>query len=491
MKKYFAVIGIVLVVIIIMGSCKKTSSTGTTTTPTSVSELSAGNETIFDESASAFGDDFPVISPILEHTHDFGEVIFNEIFNPPPGYANAYYTGVGPIYNNNSCNACHGGVGEGNPPPGGGSVLTSMLFRISSGNSITSGPTDVAGFGGQLQNNAVAGIQPEGTVNITYTYINGTFSDGTPYQLQVPTYSVVSTYIPWPAGSLISPRIAPRLVGLGFLEIIPASQIESMAGPIPNPTIGDTNQINGQPNYVYDFTNNQSGVLGRFGWKAEQPSLKQQLCGAYNQDMGVTNSVFPQESSYGQAQYTAYLASGANNGDPSPELPDSELYANVEYVQTLAVPAQRNGTNPQVIRGAQIFNSSQAQCASCHTPTYTTPADYTYIDPQPANANAISLLTNTIIHPYTDMLLHNMGKGLADNRPTYSANGYQFRTPPLWGIGLVPIVDPQGQYLHDGRARNLMEAVLWHGGEAAGAKAYVLTLSASDRAALVAFLQSL
>jgi len=491
MKKHLIFVCIVLVFVLTMGACKKTSTSGeSTATPVSVSELSAGNETIFDESASAFGDDFPAISPGLEHVHDFGEVIFNEIFNPPPGYANAYYTGLGPIFNNNSCNACHGGVGEGNPPAGGGSVLTSMLFRISSGNSVTSGPIDVPGFGGQLQNNAVAGVQPEGTVNITYTFITGQFADGTTYQLQVPTYSVVSTYMPWPAGSYISPRVAPRLVGLGYLEILSESQILANAGPIPNPVIGDTNQINGQPNYVYDFTNNTSGVLGRFGWKAEAPTIKQQLCGAYNQDMGVTNSVFPQESSYGQNQYTVYLASGANAGDPNPELPDSELYANVEYVQTLAVPAFRNGSDPQVIHGAQLF--TQIQCASCHIPTFTTPTAFSgYTDPQPSNDDASSLLTNTVIHPYTDMLLHNMGKGLADNRATYSANGYQYRTPPLWGIGLVPIVDPQGQYLHDGRARNLTEAILWHGGEARAAQQAFIQLSASDRTALVTFLQSL
>jgi CxxC motif-containing protein (DUF1111 family) len=485
MKKYFISIFIVAAFIFILVSCKKNTVAGDASLPgAAVFQLSAGSETIFDESASAFGDDFPSISPGLEDVHDNGEVVFNEIFTPPTGSPNAYYTGLGPIFNNNSCNACHAGVGEGNPPAGGGSVLTSMLFRLSSSNSTTTGPVGVAGFGGQLQNNAISGVQPEGTVNITYTLANYTFADGTPYQLQIPTYSVTSTYIPFPAGSLISPRTAPRLVGLGFLEVIPESMVLSHAGSIPNPTIGDTSQINGQPNYVTDFTTNTT-QLGRFGWKCEQPSLKQQLCGAYKEDMGVTNSVFPVESSYGQSQYATYT------GDPSPELPDSELYANVEYVQTLAVPAFRNGNNPQVIRGSQIFNSAGAQCASCHIPTMTTPLTNTYIDPQPAGYDPSSLLTNTVIHPYTDMLLHNMGKGLADNRPTYQANGYQFRTPPLWGIGLVPIVCPQGQYLHDGRARTLLEAIMWHGGEATAAREYVNNLSSSDRAALVAFLQSL
>lgn len=490
MKKYLVVIFIVLTFVLILVSCKKTDISKDANPPSSVSELSAGIETIFDESASAFGDGFPVIPSNLEHVHDVGEVVFNEVFTPPSGYAYSYYTGLGPIYNNNSCNSCHGGVGEGNPPPGGGTQLTSMLFRLSIGNSTTAGPTPAPGFGGQLQNNAIFGIQPEGTVNITYSYVTGYFADGTPYQLQVPNYQVVQTYMPVPGGLMISPRVAPRLVGLGFLEIIPEEQVLKNQGTIVNPTIGDTNQINGQPNYVWDYTTS-SMQLGRFGWKAEQPSLKQQLCGAYVEDMGVTNSVFPVESSHGQSQYSDYIAAGDSAGDPSPELPDSELFANVEYVQTLAVPAFRNGTNPQVIRGAQIFNSSGAQCASCHTPTMTTPSAFNYIDPQPTNDNAASTLTNTVIHPYTDMLLHNMGAGLSDGRPTFSAQGYQWRTPPLWGIGLIPIVDPSGQYLHDGRARTLMEAIMWHGGEAYAAKEYVRNLSASDRAALVAFLQSL
>lgn len=482
MKKYLIAISILLIFIIIMVSCKKTTTTGDSSSiPASNSELSAGAETIFDESASAYGDDFPVIGSNLEHIHDYGEVIFNEIFTPPPGYAYTYYTGLGPIFNNNSCNACHGGVGEGNPPAPG-DPLVSMLFRLSvPGTDSLGGPKPIPGFGGQLQNNAVQGVLPEGTVNINYTNLNLTFADGSPYQLQAPNYTVTGTYMGFPGNGLISPRVAPRLIGLGFLEIIPASAIAASAGSLP---IGDTSQINGKPNYVWDYTT-QSIQLGRFGWKAEQPTVKQQLCAAYQEDMGVTNSVFPQESSYGQSQYASYA------GDPSPELPDSELYANVEYVQTLAVPAERNGSDPQVIRGAQIFNSAGAQCASCHTPTITTPMVASYIDQPPSGDNPMTLLVNTVIHPYTDMLLHDMGAGLADNRPTFSATGRQWRTPPLWGIGLVPIVDPAGQYLHDGRARNLMEAIMWHGGEAYNAKEYVRNLSASDRAALVAFLQSL
>lgn len=469
-RKYIIPLCILMVFVVIMHACVKP-------TPFPASEenpyLSAGNETVFDISNSAFGDDFPVLNgPGLTLLHDNGEVIFNEVFFPAPSY---YYTGLGPVYNNNSCNACHGGVGEGNPPAPG-APLGSMLFRISiPGTDPHGGPNPVPGFGGQLQNLAVTGVQPEGTVNISYTDYNFQFADGSSYQLQVPSYTVAQTYTSYPGNAMLSPRVAPRLIGLGLLEAVPETEIlQNVNNAL---AVNDTTQINGKPNYVWDYTNNKL-ELGRFGWKSEQPTIKQQLAAAYQEDMGVTNSVFPQESSYGQPQYNAVQSIISTPGEPSPELLDSTLYANVFYIQTLGVPARRNVYNPQVLRGQQIFQ--QAQCASCHLPTMTTGIDVAFPE-----------LSNVTIHPYTDLLLHDMGSGLADNRPTYKATGRQYRTAPLWGIGLVPIVDPSGQYLHDGRARTLMEAIMWHGGEAYNAKQYVKNLSASDRAALIAFLQSL
>jgi len=488
MKKYLFLLSIIAGILIILASCKK-NPTSDPNAPASVSELSAGIETVFDQSSAAFGNDFSIISPGLEHIHDMGKVVFNKIFSPPPGYAYTYFTGLGPIYNNNSCNACHAGGGEGNPPPGGGDVLISMVFKISSGNNNTTGPTagPIAfnGYGGQLQNNAIADIQPEGTFNIVYQPFNFEFADGSSFPGQLPIYTATNFYLGDPVGLFYSPRVAPRLVGLGYLEVLTEEQITANQGHYP---ITDTTHINGQPNYVYDYTT-QSMQLGRFGWKCEAPSLKQQLCDAYKEDMGVTNSVFSVESSYGQPQYTTYARVLKDSaGDPSPELPDSELYTNLFYIQTLAVPAFRNGSDPLVIQGDSIFNSAGAQCAQCHIPTFTTPSYFSYIDPQPETAPT---LLNTVIHPYTDMLLHNMGPSLSDKRATFSAQGFQWRTPPLWGIGLLPIINPQGQFLHDGRAKTLTEAILWHGGEARTAQQCFVHLSAEKRTALLAFLQSL
>jgi CxxC motif-containing protein (DUF1111 family) len=464
MKNYCIALSITVSLVLFMYSCSKPGPK-----PPDNPYLSAGNETVFDASSTAFGDDFPILSGSQIRFHEVGEVVFNNTFVYNPKLA---FPGLGPVYNNSSCLGCHVALGEGNPPAPGG-PLVSMLFRISiPGTDEHGGPNPVPGYGGQLQNNGVGGADAEGTVDINYTVQNYTFADGTPYQLQIPQNAVMGTYAAWPSNAMISGRVAPRLVGLGFLEAIPESEI--LENVHSNLVVGDTTQINGKPNYVWDYTRSQV-ELGRFGWKCEAPSLLQQIAGAYKEDMGVTNYVFPEESSYGQPQFS-YVPTG----DPSPELSDSELNANVFYIQTLAPPARRNVYDPLVIRGQQIFNSAESQCASCHSPTLTTGINLSF-----------PVISNITVHAYTDMLLHDMGNGLADNRPTYLATGRQFRTAPLWGVGLTQFIDPQGQFLHDGRARTLMEAIMWHGGEAYNAKEYVRNLSASDRNALIAFLQSL
>ena len=148
------------------------------------------------------------------------------------------------------------------------------------------------------------------------------------------------------------------------------------------------------------------------------------------------------------------------------------------YVQTLSVPARRNTDKTEVRQGQLIF--AQAGCGSCHIPTLKT-----------GQFEGVASISNQIIHPYTDMLLHDMGDGLADNRPDFLADGNEWRTPPLWAIGLTEVVHGHTFFLHDGRARNLMEAIMWHGGEAENAKSYVNNLSETERDALVAFLNSL
>jgi CxxC motif-containing protein (DUF1111 family) len=252
---------------------------------------------------------------------------------------------------------------------------------------------------------------------------------------------------------------------MGLLALIPESSI------LANVDENDANQdgISGRANYVHDpYT--QQRVLGRFGLKANNPSLLVQVAGAFHQDMGITSYVFPIESSAGQSQ-----SDGLND---DPELADSLLNATTFYVQTLAVPARRDVTDATVMRGEQLFK--QLNCAGCHTQTV-----YTGVDVR------LPTLSNQRIHPYTDLLLHDLGADLADGRPDFLANGNEWRTPALWGIGLFEKTNGTPFYLHDGRARTLLEAVLWHAGEAQQSKDAVVKLSKSDRDAVITFLKSL
>jgi CxxC motif-containing protein (DUF1111 family) len=427
--------------------------------------LSGGSQTVFDQSGAAFSQPFPYMSAQAATMHTIGDLAFEATFVPAPAPVNP---GLGPLYNSNACSSCHISDGRGKPP-GPGEELVSLLIRMSiPGEDPTGGPNPVPGFGGQLQQRAIFGVQPEANVSITYSEQTGTFDDGTTYQLQIPTYTLTSPYRPLPAGVMISPRVAPPVLGLGLLESIPEDEILSHADE--NDANGDG--IRGTPNYVWDVQQ-QKLVLGRFGWKAGQPSVVQQAAGAFNQDMGITNRLFPVESCHGQPQESA-AATLYNQC----EIADSLLAAVAFYMQTLAVPARRNTQDPMVIRGKTLF--TDAGCTSCHIPMATTGVNV-----------AAPELSNQTIFPYTDLLLHDMGPELADNRPEFRANGRQWRTPPLWGIGLTQLVNGHTNFLHDGRARSLLEAIMWHGGEATAARDYVSKLSASDRQALIAFLNSL
>ena len=272
-----------------------------------------------------------------------------------------------------------------------------------------------------------------------------------------------------PAGTLLSARVAPPVFGVGLLEAV--SEADVVANADENDANGDG--ISGRPNYVWDVASQQT-VLGRFGWKANQSNLRQQVGAAYNGDMGITTSLFPLEPAAGQSQ--------AGNQPPSSgatDLNDTEFDNVTYYVRTLAVPARRNTKDAQVLAGKALFVS--AKCSGCHLPQLRTSAA-PGLPPETAGQT---------IAPYTDLLLHDLGPGLADNRPDFKATGQEWRTPPLWGLGLSNVVNGHTNFLHDGRARGLLEAIMWHGGEAQQSADAVRKLSATDRAALLAFLQSL
>ena len=258
--------------------------------------------------------------------------------------------------------------------------------------------------------------------------------------------------------------MAPPAFGRGLLEAVDESEILALA----DPGDADGDGISGRPNHVFDVRAGRT-VLGRFGWKANNPTLLQQMAAAYREDIGVTTPYFPRESTAGQPQ--------ADGLADDPELSQEILDDAVFYVVTLAVPARRDLDDPVALKGEKLF--ADAGCAACHVPTLHT------------GPHEVAALSNQVIHPYTDLLLHDMGEELADHRPDYEADGREWRTPPLWGIGLTATVNGVPAYLHDGRAATLMEAVMFHGGEAEQAREAVREMSAEERRALIAFLNSL
>lgn len=461
MKKKEALYFVVLFAafILIIGACRKA-------VPWDESEyderLSGGAQTVFTEGVGAFSEAFPTLSGERAEFHDLGDAHFEVTFvsSPAPNFP-----GLGTIYNNNSCFNCHINDGRGKPILNN-EPLSSMLLRVSvQGSGAHGSPLNAPGFGGQLQDKSVFGHQPEAGVEVTWTESVFHFNDGDSVVLRKPQWHFVNPYISLPPGWLYSARIAPPVHGLGLLEQVDENTLLSFADEMD----ADGDGISGKANYVWDEKRKKL-MIGRFGWKCEAATLDQQVAGAYNEDMGITSSILPVENSVGQVQYDQIA--------DEPEVADSLLNAVIFYVKTLAVPARRKVTDATVMKGKQIFYD--AKCASCHKPNMFTKTDVTFPE-----------ASNQYIHPYTDLLLHDMGPELSDNRPAFLATGNEWRTPPLWGIGLTQVVNGHSFFLHDGRARNLMEAVLWHGGEAQQSVNYVKNLSKSDRDALLAFLKSL
>ncbi|MEO4015348.1 di-heme oxidoredictase family protein [Pseudomonas rossensis] len=388
--------------------------------------------------------------------------------------------GLGPLFNTNACQNCHIKDGRGHPPTPDAQNAVSMLVRLSIPDTPAYaklieqlGVVPEPVYGGQFQDMSVPGVVPEGKVRVDYTTVPIRFKDGTEVELRKPTLQITQLgYGPMHPDTRFSARVAPPMIGLGLLEAIPDEAILANA----EAQAKDKNGIAGRPNQVWDDAQ-QKTVLGRFGWKAGQPNLNQQNVHAFSGDMGLTTSLRPVDDCTA-AQTACKQAPNGNGPDGEPEVSDNILRLVLFYSRNLAVPARRDVSAPEVLAGKTLF--FQAGCQSCHTPKYTTAANAA--EPE---------LANQVIRPYSDLLLHDMGDGLADNRTEFQASGRDWRTPPLWGIGLTQAVSGHTQFLHDGRARNLLEAVLWHGGEATAAQQQVLSFNAEQRAALLAFLNSL
>ena len=462
MKKIFVVLGCVAL-ITGCAMCRKANPSALDDDSRFDPRLAGGAATFFDLSSSSFSSPIPGLNQRDSRVHDLGDQFFEQPFVSAPA---PRFGGLGPIYNNTACTNCHHNDGFGQPTFG--QVGSSLLMRISiPGADPHGGPNPAPGFGGQVQNVALIGVKPEATVELSYSEQAFTFSDGETASLRTPTYTLTNPYIALPAGYMTSPRLGPPVFGLGLLELIPESTIVGFADP--HDANGDG--IKGHPNYVYNPQTKRT-ELGRFGLKCNTSTLLVQVATAFQQDMGLTSYIQPHKSVYGQEQ----MASIADT--TVPDLADSMVDFVTFYVRTLSVPARRNVTDPTVKRGEAIF--SQIQCASCHIPTMYT-----------GTCVQLPALSNQRIHPYTDLLVHDMGPGLADNRPDYLAGGSEWRTSPLWGRGMFEQTNGIPYFLHDGRARTLTEAILWHGGEAKNSHDKFTQLSKTDRSALIAFLQSL
>lgn len=364
---------------------------------------------------------------------------------------------AGPFFSATGCMTCHVKDGRGQPPASPTEAPVSLAFQLSAPDG--AGPHPL--YGMQLDMHAVEGQVPEGHVRVDFEETRGTFATGEPYSLVRPRYQFQGlVHGPLGDGALFSARVSPVNFGLGLLEALPEAAIVARADPEDR----DQDGISGRVNRVLDVETGETR-LGRFGWKANQPTLRQQVAHALVADMGVTTTLYRQEQ--------------GRDAPGEPEVSQDDMDLLMIYMRLIAVPKRRDWEAPEVQRGHAVFRA--IGCAACHvdTPQETSPVE------------GFDELSRQVIYPYTDLLLHDLGEGLADGRPDGLATGSEWRTPPLWGIGLVEAVNRHTRFLHDGRARSLEEAVLWHGGEAAPAQARYVRLPREDRAALLAFLKSL
>jgi CxxC motif-containing protein (DUF1111 family) len=404
-----------------------------------------------------------------------GNQTFTAKWTPSPG-RQPVTDGLGPVFNRDSCFDCHLDNGRGAPPEGPGDALLSSLVRISvPGVDARGGPRPVPFYGDQIQDRGIPGVPAEAKPSIAWEEVPGSYGDGTPFSLRQPILRLDNpAFGPLPKDLLTSLRVANPMIGLGLLESVPVTTLHDLA----DPDDADGDGISGRVNMVWD-AGSQTMSEGRFGWKANAPSLVHQNAGAALGDMGITTPVNRADLCT-EGQSACVAAAAAANLTGEPEMGFDLFLRLVVFSRLVAVPPQRAADAPAVTRGERAFRD--IGCAACHMPTLIAAA---------VNDGAKPEFAGQTFHPFTDLLLHDMGEGLADGRPDFLASGSEWRTTPLWGIGLTEAVNGHTYFLHDGRARNLAEAILWHGGEAEPSKERFRMLPAAERTELLAFLDSL
>ncbi len=440
--------------------------------------LSGGDLTTFHDGFMPFGQSADNLPWQYEAIFEEGDGVFDKTFRPGDGRSASAVNseggmrrvGVGPLYNATGCAECHFRDGRVEQPYVSGGPMLGMFLRLSvpDGKGGFKAPD---GYHAQLRDKAVAGVPAEGIGHIDWEEIPGAFPDGEQFSLRRPHFRIEApAYGPLPENLIVEARTAPPVHGGGLIEAIADATLLSLVKTQEN----DPDGVSGKLSWLTDPETGKK-VSGRFSLKANEPSLRAQAAGAAFNDMGVTSPIHRRQMCLDNQ--TACLAAPHGGTPEEPELPENLLRSLTVYLQLLAVPARRNLADPVALRGEQMFQA--ARCNACHVDTLQT-----------GDTHEIARLRNQTIHPYSDFLLHDLGPDLA-GRPDGLASASEWRTPPLWGIGLTERSNHHTVFLHDQRARNLQEAILWHGGEASAAKARFMAMPKADRQALLKFLESL
>lgn len=408
-----------------------------------------------------------------------GHAQFNEhwVVAPEPGGV----WGLGPTFNEDRCSACHKNNGRAAAPLDGRFAELGVVVRLSvSGKNEQGAPLPHPVYGDQLQNRGITSRVPaEGQTRVHYRELIVTLPDGETVKLRKPELHHESlAFGQLGAETLTSMRVAPSMIGLGLLESVPESTLQAIQAAQSKLGMG------GRANRVWDIERD-TWVVGRFGWKASQPNLRQQVAAAFYSDIGATSHLFPEENCPSAQQACLDLPSaskcggqgGCSGNQYRPEVNPGRLSNITFYLQNLAVPSRRKANDSQIRLGEKLFTLSR--CNLCHVPQIKTVQKLAGISKE------------VLIHPYTDLMLHDMGEGLADYRSDFLASGREWRTAPLWGIGLQNNVSGHTDLLHDGRARNILEAILWHGGQSEKSVEVFKSLNKQERDAIIRFVESL
>ena len=410
----------------------------------------------------------PNLTPENEAQFFVGNSFFNDAWVEAPASTGAR-DGLGPLFNARACAVCHFRDGRAKPPDEIGESRTGTLIRLGLPEADEMGSVEHPTYGGQLQDNSISSVEAEGIFQIDWEEIPGTYGDGMPFSLRKPHLQLDGlNYGEVGADVMLSLRVAPQMIGLGLLEGIPVETLEQLEAEGAR----EGSVVSGRIAWGTDAETGET-LPGRFGWKGERTRVRTQTAAALHGDVGITSSIFPQDTCT-----TSQLDCSEAPSGGQPEVEEEVLHGMALYSAALAVPVRRDWDDSRVLRGKYLF--AELQCSACHVPSHRT-----------GDSAPIDELSGQVIWPYTDLLLHDMGEGLSDGLAVGRANGREWKTPPLWGLGFVPVVNGHDRLLHDGRARGFAEAILWHGGEAESSREAFRLLPETDREALVLFLGSL